>query len=425
MSGLEVWRRRSKTCWLARPASLAATIAVALPSLLAANNFAQPGPSAAVHETKLPARPLATPISPKPERQPVHSQRQINAQGYTSAMVCGSCHVDIYDSWKKSLHAFSLTDPVFDAAFMFAIRDAGDEARRLCLRCHAPLTIANGDFELREGVTREGVTCDFCHTVVAVHLDNSEKPFSLEPGVVKRSVLRNAASPAHQVAYSQLHETAEFCGACHNYVAPNGARIMTTYDEWRAGPYAREGKPCQDCHMVRRVGQVVSADVKEGSGKHIHLHDLIHDTDQLRSALTAQVLSATRTGENLAVEVAVENIGSGHMVPTGVPSREVVLTVEVESGRRLATQERRYHKVVVDKDGTVLRRDFEALLRGAAVIADNRIAPREKRVERFIFAVPDRGPLKVRATLSYEYAPVILDQREINIELTKVERYVP
>ncbi|MBZ5590053.1 MAG: cytochrome c family protein [Acidobacteriia bacterium] len=423
MSGLEVWLRRSRTCRLVRLAGFAAV--VALSSLVAAKNLARPGPSAPGGETKLPARPPATPVSPKPGPQPVHSPQAINAHGYTSAMVCGSCHIDIYDSWKKSLHAFSLSDPVFDAAFMLALRDAGDEARRLCLRCHAPLTIANSDFDLREGVTREGVSCDFCHTVVAVHLDNYEKPFVLEPGLVKRSVLRNAASPAHQVAYSQLHETAEFCGACHNYVAPNGARIMTTYDEWRAGPYASEGRPCQDCHMVRRVGHVVSADVKEDSGKQIHLHDLIHDTGQLRSALTAQVLSATRTGDSLAVEVEVENIGSGHMVPTGVPSREVVLTVEVESGRRLATQERRYHKVLVDKDGVVLRRDFEALLRAAAVVTDNRIAPREKRLERFVFVVPDHGTLKVRATLSYEYAPIILDQREINIELVKVERYVP
>lgn len=425
MSGLEVWRRRSRTSWLARLAGLAGVVAVALPSLLAMRNLAQAVPSATGDETELPAHPLPTPGSPTPVREAVRSRREINASGYTSAAVCGSCHVDIYDSWKNSLHAFSLTDPVFEAAFMFAIRDGGDEARRLCLRCHAPLTIANGDFELREEVTREGVSCDFCHTVVAVDVDNSEKPFTLEPGVVKRSVLRNAESPAHQVAYSKLHETAEFCGACHNYVAPNGARIMTTYDEWRAGPYAREGKPCQHCHMARRVGQVVSADVKEASGTHIHLHDLIHDTDQLRSALTTQVLSATRKEGNLLVEVVVENIGSGHMVPTGVPSREVVLTVEVEAGKRRASQERRYHKVLVDKDGTVLRRDFEALLRGAAVVADNRLAPREKRVERFIFAVADRGTVKVSATLSYEYTPVVLDQRDINIELVKVERYVP
>ena len=36
---------------------------------------------------------------------------EISAEGYTSSRVCGECHVDIYNSWKKSLHAFAIADP--------------------------------------------------------------------------------------------------------------------------------------------------------------------------------------------------------------------------------------------------------------------------------------------------------------------------
>ena len=39
---------------------------------------------------------------------------QITPDGYTSARVCGECHTDIHSTWKNSLHAFAITDPLFD-----------------------------------------------------------------------------------------------------------------------------------------------------------------------------------------------------------------------------------------------------------------------------------------------------------------------
>jgi hypothetical protein len=192
---------------------------------------------------------------------------KINPDGYTSARVCGECHVDIYNSWKGSLHAFSLSDPIFDAAFMQAVKERGDAAKRLCLRCHAPMTMFNGDYDLEQGVTREGVSCDFCHTVTAVETGPSEKPYTVDVGLVKRSILRKAKSPVHEVAYSELHGQAEFCGGCHNLTTPEGVAIMSTYDEWKEGPYSREGTPCQECHMRLSTGNVVRSEIKESSGK--------------------------------------------------------------------------------------------------------------------------------------------------------------
>jgi ssDNA-binding Zn-finger/Zn-ribbon topoisomerase 1 len=262
----------------------------------------------------------------------------VETEGYTSARICGQCHEDIYDSWKDSLHAYSLTDPIFDGAYMQALKEAGDAARRLCLQCHAPMVMQNGDYELRLGVTREGVSCDFCHTVTAVHLDRRENRYSVEPGLVKRSVIEKTSSPAHEVAHSELHSTSEFCGGCHNSSGPGGRPIMGTYDEWKNGPYVVEGVQCQDCHMTLSAGRVVREEVQD-SGTEIHLHSLIQDTDQLRSALTVQIDRAARTFDRLQLDVVVENVGSGHMVPTGIPSREVVLTVNVEVGGRVLTQE--------------------------------------------------------------------------------------
>ena len=355
---------------------------------------------------------------------PVSESSVSQAEVYTSARACGECHADIYNSWKNSLHAFSLTDPIFDAAYMQALKVGGDEARRLCLQCHAPMTAYNGDYELKLGVTREGVSCDFCHTVTAVHLEDRDRRFSVEPGPVKRSVIEKTSSPAHEVAYSELHESSEFCGGCHSYRSVTGQIIMGTYDEWKSGPYSGRGIQCQDCHMATGEGRVVRQEI-QASEAEFHLHDLIRDTDQLRSALTVGIEGASTASGRLQVDVVVENVGSGHMVPTGMPSREVVLTVAVDHEGRVMTQERRFRKIVADGKGLPLNTDHEALLYGAKVLNDTRIGPGEKRSVRFTFDVsPGKKRSRVTATLSYRYSPVILREQRVDVQMGAAERIV-
>lgn len=175
--------------------------------------------------------------------------------------------------------------------------------------------------------------------------------------------------------------------------------------------------------MVLTKGRVVRPEVKE-SPNQFHLHDLIHDTAQLRSALTVQILDATRSDGRLMVRVQVENTGSGHMVPTGIPSREIVLTVEAEAGGRTRTQERRYRKVVADENGRVLTTDYETLLYGAKILNDNRLKPREKRFEQMTFDVPRSGGVDVTASLTYSYTPTVLHERQLEIELGDAQRTV-
>lgn len=348
---------------------------------------------------------------------------QINPDGYTSSRQCARCHKDIYSSWKKSLHSFSLQDPIFDAAFMQALKVGGEEARRTCLRCHAPTVVITGDYDLTDGVSREGVTCDFCHSVTAVHLDDREKRYSSKPGLVKRGVIEGAVSPAHQVAYSKLHTTSEFCGGCHNYRTQYGAAVLSTYDEWLDGPYSREGIQCQHCHMALSPGKIVEPEVMK-TGPTIHLHDLIHDSEQMRSALSLEVTSVRRTGNALVVDLIVANEGSGHRVPTGIPSRRVVLTVTVEAERDKQTRERTYQKIVADEKRRPLRSDYEALLQGAMILNDTRIAPRERRAERFTFRLPRGEGVKVTATLSYRYSAPILRDNQLDIKLGEAEKLV-
>ncbi len=347
----------------------------------------------------------------------------VSATGYTSAFVCGRCHADIYNSWKRSMHALSLTDPVFDVAFMQATK-ANPEAKAMCLRCHAPVTMVNGDLDLDLGITREGVTCDFCHTVTAVKMDDRKAPYVQDLGRVKRSTMRSASSPAHDVAYSELHASAEFCGACHYHESDNGTVVMGTYAEWMAGPYAAEGVRCQDCHMVLASGRVVQPEIKK-SGDQINLHDLIHNTDQLKKALEVRITDLARTTGGLVATVEVANVGSGHMIPTGIPNRTIVLQLEARHpDGTVQRQEKIYRKVVGGPDGQPLVLDYEVFLYAHSILSDNRIGPKEKRVETFFFKAAPGEEVEISASATYQYAPLVLDKRSMTITLSSDSRVV-
>jgi hypothetical protein len=348
---------------------------------------------------------------------------EVNPSGYTSAMICGRCHVDIYNSWKKSMHAFSLSNPIFDTAYMQALRQVGDAAKAECLRCHAPMSMFNQDLDLEEGVTREGVACDFCHTVTAVHLDDREHPYEVDLSAVKRGIIKKAGSPAHDVAYSALHGTSEFCGGCHDYMRPDGTPIMTTHTEWKNGPYAAEGIQCQACHMSLTEGSIVLKEIKD-SGPEYHLHSLIHDTEQLKNALTVEIVEVKRGSNEVSAIVRVENVGSGHMIPTGIPSREVVLDVECifDGGSRM--KDRRFQKIMMNDAGEVLTNDVDIMLHAARVASDNRIAPREERLETFHFELPPFKWARIKATLRYVYSPTVLDRARFDIKMAEAEASV-
>lgn len=127
----------------------------------------------------------------------------------------------------------------------------------------------------------------------------------------------------------------------------------------------------------------------------------------------------------LQIDVVVENVGSGHSVPTGMPSREVVLSVAVDHEGRVQTQERRFRKIVADKDGLPLTSDHEALLFGARILNDTRIGPGEQRSLRFYFDVSQgKKRSKVTATLNYLYTPVILREQRVDVRMGTVERIV-
>jgi len=338
---------------------------------------------------------------------------------FTSAQQCGTCHRDIYAAWRGSQHARAAENPIFRESYEEAVKIAGDEVARLCFMCHAPTVVLTGDYTLAQGVTREGVTCDFCHSLTGTDLERRDHPFLLDVGATKYGPIRDAASTGHRVAFSEFHLSSLQCAGCHEYRNEHGVLLLSTYSEWERYRQLGGDKECQHCHMPQVLANIVDPKVKRVQGAFVNLHTMPggHARDQLVRALELRILEAQRTPRGLHVKVRVRNVGAGHAVPTGSPTRKVILrvTVATEGGQRVQ-QERLYQRVVLDEQGAEIRRDSLLFTRARAIARDTRLAPAEQRVEEFLLPVSTDENLTVTATLIYLYSPHERPQTETRIE---------
>jgi hypothetical protein len=326
---------------------------------------------------------------------------------YAPARECAACHQAIHKHWSGSPHATAASDPAFLESLRKSVEQALDKSavRQGCVWCHAPTTLATGDFEMKQPISREGITCDFCHTVTDINLAHADRPFTMEPGPVKRGPLEYAKSPGHKTAYSPLHRASPLlCAACHEHTNAHGVAVLSTFSEWKAGPYPDRGVICQECHMALVPGTTVREDIKGASLRVINLHRLVGGSSrgQLDRGLDLKIDSLARSGGSAEVAVTVGNVAAGHAVPGGLSTKSLVLAVGVEtaSGRLDHRQERIYRRELKDAEGRVLETVSDLFLRAAAVGRDTRIRPHESRTERFTLPIPE-GAKAVVARLEY------------------------
>ena len=205
---------------------------------------------------------------------------------FISAQRCGSCHKDIYTAWNASLHARAYQDRIFQASYAEVAESQKEEAARTCLTCHAPTALTSNDMKASRAVTREGVTCDFCHSISDIHLSRPN-PFEVRLGRVKLGPVKDAASNAHGVQFSAFHTTSRHCAGCHQFTNSNGLELLSTFKEWEA--YRDKGgtKSCQECHMPVVAANIVDPKVKRVEGAFVNLHEMPggHSLHQLNKSL--------------------------------------------------------------------------------------------------------------------------------------------
>lgn len=136
-------------------------------------------------------------------------------------------------------------------------------------------------------------------------------------------------------------------------------------------------------------------------------------------------MTVWREGNELKASVEVASRALGHRVPTGSPLRQLRLKVTTEGydGPRFR-QERVYHRVAADADGRPLKLEHQVFLKGARLVSDTRLAPGEKRVENFSFALPAGRPATVKVSLVYYYSPMAREEAEQRLNFLTLQRLV-
>jgi hypothetical protein len=330
------------------------------------------------------------------------------AETYTPARECAACHKTIHTYWSESAHAQAV-GPTYRDALEAAVAASSDKdgVRQTCVSCHAPAAHATGDYALQGPLAKEAVTCDFCHTVTAVDLGKTGRPFQTEPGRRKLGPLQFAKSPFHDTVYSPLHKaSALLCAGCHEYKNARGVAVLSNYSEWKESAYPARGMLCQECHMP----VVPGATVREGLAsdqRQINLHRMVGGSGyaQIRRGLDLEIASVSLGAASAEVDVVVTNSGVGHAAPGGLSTKAIVLAVGVASGsgELQHARERVYHRTLLDGDGRTLATVPDLFLRAASIGEDTRLKPGEARTEHFTVPLPE-GAKAIVARLEYRDA---------------------
>lgn len=389
------------------------------------------------------------------------------APEFQSAATCGYCHDQMYAEFSSDMHAQAVADPLYRWEVALANEQTDGEIGPFCLKCHAPIGHMRGEIHLRgagpppgavdgdelSGVAREGVICDFCHTVDGKGEGwPGNASFSSKPGLVKRGPLEDAESPGHETAMSDFHESADFCGMCHDAIHPtSGVPLEATFSEWKEGPYAEEGVTCQDCHMTPGPGPsapppgraAIFGPEREAvrlmtfTGGNTVWGDAERARERLQAAAEIEVRvdapEEVEPGDHVETTVVVRNVGAGHYIPTGLTNvRQMWLELGAEGTEDAAGTggggdalvplgEVRYGTEFADADGN---HDDVHPWFAASIHSDNRIPPRGESVEEFSFEWPEglEGDGRMVAQLKYmSFSQELADKADLGIEVPVVK----
>ena len=353
------------------------------------------------------------------------SPSKLDSGKFNSAQACGACHQAIYSKWSHSMHSNSYQDPVFKEALYKAHYLSEGKAAPACLRCHSPTTVESKDFYGTTEITREGVTCDYCHSIGALSTDATGLTQYQIDWTQKHGPYEKSESPAHKVGFRPFFEKSEICAGCHDMATEDGTMIFATYSEWKASKYAEEGRQCHDCHMPRLSGLTVKDGLKLKGHDIINDHELLggHEPSQVRQAVMVKVESLTRDGDRVHAVVTMTNSGAGHYVPTGIPSRKLVLTVSATQRRRVIFQrEIVYQRVMQSADNRTLTEDWEIKLLSKRVLRDNRLAPLEVRRENFVFNASPDDDVDLAVRLNYLLGSGNVFRTHVDVEIAELDQ---
>ena len=282
-----------------------------------------------------------------------------------------------------------------------------------------------------DGPAAEGISCEFCHKIGDVILDEeTQLPLPDMPGILSYRLYR--PNKGEDIFFGTLDDTpgddvylplmaeSEFCAGCHYGVfggvvgvgeVTGGTLIYNSYGEWLDSPYsdAETGQTCQDCHMPGGAAEYFvypeAGGMQRDPGQvHTHLMPGASDVNLLQNSATMTVTAEVDNGR-LAVDVEVINDQTGHHLPTDAPIRSVMLVVQAKdadgaplslasgptlpewTGNYAGEPGRGYAKLL--RDDWTGEMPTAAYWRPVTIVEDTRLAAMQTDVSRYEFEAPD------------------------------------
>lgn len=269
---------------------------------------------------------------------------------------CQNCHTNVLmDQWKNNAHGQSAKNPFFLAMY-YGTNYSESESSGVsfksdfptsygnCATCHIPGAAIDDPWGIDPNsvseINKNGVYCDVCHKIKDV-IPNSGQGTT---GTLSIDFLRPTEGEqvffgpyidVHEPdAYSPIISTSEFCMPCHN-AKFWGVPAYQTFNEWNESIYPQLNIQCQTCHMAPDSILTNFAPGKGGVERDpltipSHSQPGSRDTTILKNSVTMS-LSAAEVGDSIKVQVVVYNDKTGHHVPAGRPSRNMILLVEASN----------------------------------------------------------------------------------------------
>lgn len=235
---------------------------------------------------------------------------------YESARTCRTCHESLYKAWSEGAHAKTWENILYHAARSAYMSASAELGSVHCDGCHAPISHMTGDFHLLDPESREGITCDVCHTLASSAVGNGRPVSSGER--VKSGPTGDCPSGFHDCRKEEALGHARLCGVCHQYRNRSGVSLYTEYEEWTQIRESRGGQSCCDCHFS------AAAEDSAPGASHL-LIPLEGEGGLLEKALAVEARLERK--DEVIVSVSVTNAGAAHAVPGGPPLRSVILEV--------------------------------------------------------------------------------------------------
>jgi tetratricopeptide (TPR) repeat protein len=339
----------------------------------------------------------------------------IDADALMMDSYCQECHADVHERWAQSMHRFSSFN---NPAYLFAVsntrdllqqRDGSIQGVRFCAGCHDPVPFFSGamdhpDFgDTSDPIATAGITCSVCHSITNVNSPRGNADYTIEAPLhypfarserpwlqwINQTLVKAKPEFHNKTFLKPLHESSEFCGACHKVHLPQELnaykwlRGQNHYDSFLLSGVSGHGVQsfyypqqaetnCNGCHMEALPSDDFGArQIGDEPGLQVHDHQFpsantaiphmlgmpgwvnerhtemlqdslrvdifgIREAGRIDGALHAPLPSdelVLQPGKQYLVEVVIRTLELGHHFTQGTSdSNEVWLHVEVDDG---------------------------------------------------------------------------------------------